>query len=270
MTTPLSEPDQLFDLPSLPERLIVLADEFIVHNDDLNALAATGHLQGLALRRQIPASHRLAVHVLTVRQSVEETLGSTPAVVDISLRLRQTAYLTAGATDELRGLLALNETGHSVAATQVETARDLAALGAETCVALAEKLAVETVRQQMARTRGDTSRIASADLPALLAVARGKAHVTLMLGRQYITNDDGPRLGINTIRDLESRALVQREGAAQGQEGQPQRLRLTEDGVRALAGAFTQAPSASPGRQTSAPAQAPAPAATSVAPSHRR
>lgn len=257
MTTALSDHDQLFDLPSLPVRLITLADDFIVHSDLLKALAATSHLQGSALRQQIPASQRLAVHTLGVRESVEGTLRRTPAVVDASLRLRQTAYLATGVVDELRGLLRLNDTGHSVAASQVGMAMDLAALGAETCFALAEVLAVETLRQRVTQTREDPPRLSSADLPAMRAVARGKAHVTLMLGRQYISNEAGPRLSINTIRDLETRALIQREDAQH--EGRPQRLRLTAAGVRALAGSFGQEPSTAPGHQSSpSPVHAPA------------
>ncbi|MEU2131749.1 hypothetical protein [Streptomyces sp. NPDC018352] len=249
MTTALSDHDQLFDLPSLPERLITLADDFIVHSDLLKALAATGHLRGTALRRQIPTTQLLAVQTLEVRESVKQTLRSTPAAVDASLRLRQTAFLTAGAAEELRGILTLIESGHSIAAEQVGTAKDLAALGADTCVALAEILAAETLRQQVAQTREDTPRLASTDMPAMRAVARGKAQVTLMLGRQYITNDDGARLSISTIRDLETRALIRREGAPQGQEGKPQRLRLTAAGVRALAGSFGQPPTATPGHR---------------------
>ncbi|MDV9196046.1 hypothetical protein [Streptomyces sp. Wh19] len=257
MTTALSDHTQLFDLPTLPEQLINLADDFIVHGDLLKALAATDHLQGTTLRQQIPATEALAVLTLRVRESVQSTLRSTPAVVDASLRLRQTAYLTAGACEELRGLLILNEDGHSIAAHQVGMAKDLTALGAESCVALAETLAVETLRQRVAPTNEEAPRLSSADLPAMHAVARGKAHLTLMLGRQYISNDDGARLSINTIRDLESRALIQREDAEQ--EGKPQRLRLTAAGVRALANTFGQTPPTAPGHQSS-PSPVPAPA----------
>ncbi|MEE1744100.1 hypothetical protein [Streptomyces sp. JV184] len=258
MTTALSDHCQLFDLPSLPERLITLADDFIVHGDLLKALAATGHLQGSALRQQIPTTQELVVLTLGVRESIDGTLRSTPAVVDASLRLRQTAYLAAGAAEELRGLLILNDAGHSVAAHQAGMAKDLTALGAETCVALAETIAVETLRQRVAQTRESAPVLSSADLPAMHAVARGKAHVTLMLGRQYISNDDGARLSINTIRGLETRALIQREDA--DQEGKPQRLRLTAAGVSALASAFGQAPSTTPGHQSSpSPVHAPAP-----------
>lgn len=258
MTTALSDHCQLFDLPSLPERLITLADDFIVHGDLLKTLAVTGHLQGPALRQQIPRTQDLAVFTLGVRESVEGTLRSTPAVVDASLRLRQTAYLAAGAAEELRGLLILNDAGHSVAGHQAGMAQDLTALGAETCIALAETIAVESLRQRVAQPSENVPVLASTDLPAMHAVARGKAHVTLMLGRQYISNDDGARLSITTVRDLETRALIQRGG--EEQEGRPQRLRLTTAGVSALAGSFGQAPSTTPGQQSSpSPVHSPAP-----------
>ncbi|MFJ1551491.1 hypothetical protein [Streptomyces sp. NPDC088246] len=255
MTTALSDHDQLFDLPSLPAQILDLADDFIVNGDLLEALSATDHLPVSALRQQIPAAQTLVAQTLAVRECVERTLRSTPAAVDASVRLRQTAYLAAGAADQLFRALALADVGQDGAESRVGMAKDLTAHGAETCVALAENIAVETLRRQVAQTGKDAPQLTSADLPAMRAVARGKAHVTLMLGRQYITNDDGPRLGINTIRDLEARALIRREGAPQGQEGQqegkPQRLRLTAAGVRALAGSFGQAPTAGPGHQSS-------------------
>ncbi|MFF3125894.1 hypothetical protein ACFVRD_27005 [Streptomyces sp. NPDC057908] len=247
MTTALSDHDPLFDLPTLPERLLALADEFICHNDALGEVS-TADVRAAALRQHIPSTHALAARALEVRESVERMLRSTPAVVDASLRLQEIAFLSTGAVDELLGALSLVRAGKDGADNRIHMAANLTALGAATSVDLAETLAVEMRRQRVPLTGEAAPQLSSKDVTALRAVARGKAHITLMLGRQYITAEDGStKVSTTTVRSLESRFLLHRGG--EPQESVPQRLRLTASGMRTLAGTFGQAPPPAQGLQ---------------------
>ncbi|MFE1407817.1 hypothetical protein ACFW5D_30170 [Streptomyces sp. NPDC058770] len=237
MTTALPD-DQLFDLPTLPERLLSLADEFIGHNDAF-AQDSAARMGAAELRERFPSARSLAERALEIRESVEHTLRPAPAVVDVSLELQQMAFLASGAADELLIALGLVQKGKAGAETHIQLAGALTALGAPASVDLAERLTAEMHRQRVPLS-GELLQLSSADIAAMRAVARGKVHVTLMLGRQYITHEGGARLSINTVRALEAPSFLRRDGVQK--ESVPQRLRLTTAGIRALAGAFGRTP----------------------------
>ncbi|MFE7046301.1 hypothetical protein ACFU9X_45115 [Streptomyces atratus] len=152
------------------------------------------------------------------------------------------------AAQPLLGALSLVKAGKDGAGNRIHMAANLTALGAATSVDLAETLAVEMRRQRVPLTGEAASLLSSKDVTALRAVARGKAHITLMLGRQYITAEDGStKVSSTTVRSLGSRFLLHRDG--EPQESVPQRLRLTASGMRTLAGSFGQAPPPAQGLQ---------------------
>ncbi|MER6500139.1 hypothetical protein ABT218_12290 [Streptomyces sp. NPDC001455] len=202
----------------------------------------------------------MAEQTLAIRESVTHTLRHTPAVVDVSIRLRQMAFLTSGAADELLIALDLVKNSKVGAGLHIQLAKHLTVLGAPTSVDLAESLTAEMRRQGMPLS-GQVLQLSSADIAAMRDVACGKANVTQMLGRQYVTNEGGTRISINTVRNLEKRTLLHRHGVQE--ESIPQRLLLTAAGIRALASTFAQAPphvSAS-GLQSVPPLQQQAPTA---------
>ncbi|MFB6987934.1 hypothetical protein ACFC0C_16445 [Streptomyces sp. NPDC056178] len=241
--SPSPKHEHLFDLPSLPEQLLGLAGSFTRHNDALSTLSAGEPESGAALRKHIPSTHALGRQTLDVMDSAERLLHPTPAAVEAGLRLRQLAFLTTGAVDELLGALDLVEAGANGADTRLQLAKELTLLGPEAAVGIAERLAVEMRPQRVAPEREGTTRLSPPELTALRAVARGEVQVTKMLGKQYVSSH-GTRLSIATIRTLESKELLKRDKGPQ--EALPQRLILTAAGDRALADVFGQSPVTTP------------------------
>ncbi|MGW6742861.1 hypothetical protein ACWGDX_19415 [Streptomyces sp. NPDC055025] len=249
------------DTPSLPERLLILADAFTRHNDTLATLDPTKATSAAVLRPHVLALQSLARDTLTARDAANsQSLHRSTDVCDTEIRLTQLAFLTIAAADHLLDAEDIIDAARADAETpgrddphsylhalmdagrQIHMARDLTALAPETTARLAETLAAELHRQGRNTPVPATAQhivLSPAQQSALRAVARGQVQVSEAAGKERVSSRDG-RLPITTIRVLEAKDLLKRRDRpnAPGQ----QRLRLTAAGRQTLAAAATRRP----------------------------
>ncbi|MFF7476770.1 hypothetical protein [Streptomyces sp. NPDC008092] len=240
MTTP---PDEglLFDVAAPPtpvERLLLLADQYVQHNDMLDRLMRAApprsepHAHGASAQR-LAAETRTAIKAVT-----DERLFRSHDLSDSVLRLQQLAFLSSASADQ-----------------QLPTARTLTALAPEAAMSCADTLAFE-IRHR----RGSTPEAPEQPLPrtqrtALWEIGCGNVVATNSLGRQYVHFRD-ERVLIGTLRALEADGLAERipKSAPSAYIDGPlqDRVRLTAAGTTALAAAISRPPT------TSAPGTTPA------------
>ncbi|MFD3910088.1 hypothetical protein [Streptomyces sp. NPDC058603] len=246
------------DIPSLPERLLILADAFTRHNDALAGLYPIRTTSSAVLHPHVLAVQTLARSTLTAFDSVKsQPLYRSADVCDTQVRLRQLAFLTTAAADHLIDAGDIIDAAraenpdsddpyHSYlhalmdAGAQIQMARDLTALAPETAALLAETLAAELHRQGRETpwlTAAQHTFLSPAQHGALRAIAQGQVTVSETAGKQYASSRDG-RLPITTIRALESKDLLKRQDRPNS-PGE-QRLHLTAAGRQTLAAAATQ------------------------------
>ncbi|MFB7645633.1 hypothetical protein ACFC0S_00095 [Streptomyces sp. NPDC056084] len=239
MTTP--HDDLLFDVATPPtpaERLLLLADQYVQHNDTLDRLmgaARPSSLDAHAASAQLLASATRT----TIKAVTDERLYESHAMWDAMVRLHQLAFLSSASADQT-----------------LQAARTMTALAPEAALGCAESVA-----QEITRARGRTGvaplcELTAAQHGALREIACGHIAATRSLGRQYVRYRDEQVL-IGTLRSLEAKGLAERVTASVPSVyagGPPQdRVRLTAAGTTALAAAL-------PGPSTARPSgKAPAP-----------
>ncbi|NEA95390.1 hypothetical protein G3I22_24330 [Actinospica acidiphila] len=245
MTTP---PEGfLFDVAAPPtpvERLLLLADQYVQHNDMLDRL----------LRAHPPSepnahaasAQRLASATRTALKAVtDERLFRSPDLSDAVVRLGQLAFLSSASADQ-----------------QLPMARTLTALAPEAAMGCASTLAYE-IRRRRGTAAGDRPEhtLTAAHHTALWEIACGNVVVTSSLGRQNVHYRD-ERVLLGTLRALEAKGLAERvpESAPAAYVSGPlqDRVRLTPAGTTALATAIS-----SPSTRR-APGTTPAPAPTAA------
>ncbi|MCX4531073.1 hypothetical protein [Streptomyces sp. NBC_01669] len=248
MTTPPHE-GLLFDVAAPPtpiERLLLLAGQYVQHNDMLDRLLRAqsppepdAHV---ASAQQLAAATRTALEAIT-----DERLFQSQDLADAVVRLRQVAFLSSASTDH-----------------PLPVARTLTALAPEAATGCADAVARELRRRRGHTTNADDHRLTSAHRTALWEIARGNVVATSSLGRQYVHYRD-ERVLISTLRSLEGASLAERvpKSAPSAYVGGPlqDRIRLTAAGTTALATAI----SSPPARRAPATTPAPAPAAANTA-----
>lgn len=245
MTTP---PDDglLFDVAAAPttvERLLLLADRYVRHNDILDQLiqGATHaeHHGHAAFAQELTSSTAAAIKAIT-----DERLYQSTELAEAITRLRQLAYLSGASADH-----------------RLPTARMLTALAPEAVLDCAARVATELHRRRPASTDTPGRRLDPVQRTALFEIARGHVVTATSQGRQYVHHRDA-RVLISTLRSLTAEQLIESETAFAPSAflGGPlqDRVRLTRAGATVLAAALAVPPA---GRAPSTTA-APAPAAT--------
>ncbi|MFF5273831.1 hypothetical protein [Streptomyces sp. NPDC000133] len=249
MTTPPSD-GLLFDVASPPtpvEQLLLLADQYVQHNDSLDRLLRAGSPPELdshgASAQQLASATHAAITAVT-----DERLFQSHELSDAVVRLQQLAFLSSASTDH-----------------PLPMARTLTALAPAAAMGCAD-----TVARELRRRRGSTPdtpdrRLTTTHHFALWEIACGNVVATSSQGRQYVHYRD-ERVLIGTLRSLEANGLAERvpKSAPSAYVGGPlqDRIRLTAAGTTALAAAISSPPvSRAPG---TTPAPAPATAKTAT------
>ncbi|MFD3589786.1 hypothetical protein [Streptomyces sp. NPDC058683] len=249
MTTP---PDEglLFDVAAPPtpvERLLLLADQYVQHNDMLDRLLRSGPSPD-------PDAHagsaqRLAAATCSAIKAVtDERLFRSHDLSDAVLRLQQLAFLSNASADQ-----------------QLPTARMLTALAPEAAMSCADTLAFEVRHRRGSTPDAPEHPLTSTQHTALWEIGCGNVVATNSLGRQYVHYRD-ERVLIGTLRALEADGLAERvpTSAPSAHIGGSlqDRVRLTAAGTTALAAAISRPPTARTPRTTPASVPAAAKAAT--------
>ncbi|WP_327386807.1 hypothetical protein [Streptomyces sp. NBC_01207] len=270
--------DLLFDVPEPPtpvERLLALADDVTRHNDALHLFRPTA-ASAPALGAHSDSATRLARAALTAVQAVlDQQLYASADLIEATVRIKQVAYLSGEAARHLAEVQAAvtaaalanpELTGlPDTAAEQFQLAQELTALAPEAAVESATGIARETHRRRPSATTAADG-LATAELGALHAVARGHVVMARSQGREYVHSRDGS-VRIGTLRSLEGKGLIVRAPATappafRGGPAQD-RIRLTVRGASAVA-ALLALPPAAPSSAT-APAMPAAPTTTGPA-----
>ncbi|AJE87401.1 hypothetical protein SLNWT_7025 [Streptomyces albus] len=226
MTTPPAD-SLLFDVtaPATPvERLLLLAEQYVRHNDTLDCHLSVGPPSGADAHAD--SAQRLASATRTaVKAITDEELYRSSTLVDTIARLTQLAFLSAASAD------------HPPAA-----ARELTALAPEAAVECAAHLAAEIRRRHRSPHDASGQHLTTAQYTALAEIARGHLVTASSLGRQYVHYRDH-RVPISTVRSLEAKDLAERtpNSAAPASAYGPlqDRVRLTAAGVTAFAAALS-------------------------------
>ncbi|MFB7257912.1 hypothetical protein [Streptomyces nojiriensis] len=273
--------DLLFDVPEPPtpvERLLALAGDVTRHNDALNLLRPTA-TSAPALGAHADSATQLAHTALTAVQAVhDQQLYASADLIDATVRIKQVAYLSGEAARHLTEAqaavtaAALANPGLSElpdgTVEQFQLAQELTTLAPEAAVESATAIARETHRRRPSTTTA-TDGLASAELGALHAVARGHVVMARSQGREYVHSRNGS-VRINTLRSLEGKGLIVRAPATAlpAFHGGPaqDRIRLTARGAAAVA-ALLALPPAAP---ASAPARSLPAAPTTTGPARSR
>ncbi|MFD5111671.1 hypothetical protein ACFWNG_05040 [Streptomyces sp. NPDC058391] len=227
----------LFVVPAQPtpvERLLLLADHYVRHNDMLDLLLRSGsepepeaHVDSA---QQLAAATRTAIKVVT-----DERLYESRELSDAVVHLQQLAYLSSASTDH-----------------RLPLARALTALAPEAAVDCATSVAGEIRRRRWTATDDPDQQLTATQHTALWEIARGHVVATGSPGRPYVPYR-GARVLISTLRSLEAKDLAERvpKSASSVYTGGPlqDRVRLTSAGAIALASALGLPPStgATPG-----------------------
>lgn len=269
--------DLLFDVPEPPtpvERLLALAGDVTRHNDALSLFRPTATL-GPALGAHADSATQLAHAALTAVQAVrDQQLYASADLIDATVRIKQVAYLSGEAARHLAEVQAAvtaaalanpELTGlPDTAAEQFQLAQELTALAPEVAVESATGIARETTR--LRPSAATAVGLATAELSALHAVARGHVVMARSQGREYVHSRDGS-VRIGTLRSLEGKGLIVRTPATAPPafHGGPaqDRIGLTVRGASAVA-ALLAFPPAAPSSAT-APAMPSAPTTTGPA-----
>ncbi|MFJ3212697.1 hypothetical protein [Streptomyces flaveolus] len=247
MTTP---PEGfLFDVATPPtpvERLLLLADQYVQHNDMLDRLLRA-HSPSTS-NAHAASAQRLASATRTALKAVtDERLFRSPDLSDAVVRLEQLAFLSSASADQ-----------------QLPMARTLTALAPEAALGCANTLAYE-IRRRRGTAAGDGPEhtLSAAHHTALWEIACGNVVAISSLGRQNVHYRD-ERVLMGTLRALEAKGLAERvpESAPAAYVGDPlqDRVRLTPAGTTALATA-----SSPPTRRAPGTTPAPAPTAAQTA-----
>ncbi|MDF3292392.1 hypothetical protein [Streptomyces silvisoli] len=260
---------------------MALATDYTRHNDALWSLCLNSpNPDPDAVVDQINSARALARAVVAAIDTLDDRRLFYGAVVGAAgARLKQLDYLATDATDHLSHAVDIlydvrARPGASddkallwEAGRRITLAQELTALGAQDCTATAELLVTELRRQD---ALVQPLAVSPTQQAALRAIAQGYVTIDRLDGKPLVSRDD-IRITISTIRSLEARTLVVREGCPQHML---ERVRLTTDGCRALADTFgrptsstpatTRAvqptPTTAPGRtQTTTPIPPPAP-----------
>ncbi|MFD9288375.1 hypothetical protein ACFWBV_08695 [Streptomyces sp. NPDC060030] len=245
MTTPPE--GLLFDVATPPtpvERLLLLADQYVQHNDMLDRLLQAG--SQAEPDTHVASAQRLAYATRTTIKSItDERLFESHELSDAVIRLQQLAFLSSASTEH-----------------PLPTARMLTALAPEAAMSCADSLAGEIRRRRWNTTDAPAHQLTSTQRTALWEIACGNVVATSSLGRQYVHYRDA-RVLIGTLRSLEVNDLVERvpQSASPAYVGGPRqdRVRLTSAGTTALASTICLPPAAG-----SPPATVPPPAPVSA------
>ncbi|MDQ0790116.1 MULTISPECIES: hypothetical protein [Streptomyces] len=245
MTTPPAE-GLLFHVAAPPtpvERLMLLADQYVQHNDTLDRLLqARSQSQPdvhAASAQQLAAATRTAIKAVT-----DERLFQSHELSDAVVRLQQLAFLSSASADH-----------------RLPMARTLTALAPEAAMGCADTLAHEIRRRRGSTSDAPDHRLTATHRTALWEIACGNVVATRSLGRQYVHYRD-ERVLIGTLRSLEANGLAERvpQSAPSAYVDGPlqDRVRLTPAGTTALAAAISSPPA------SRAPGTTPAPAPTAA------
>lgn len=244
MTTPSAD-GLLFEVAAPPtpiERLLLLADHYVRHNDMLDLLLRTGPEAEpeahVASAQRLAAATRSALKAIT-----DERLYESPELADAVVRLQQLTYLSTASTEH-----------------RLSMARMLTALAPEAAVDCAASVAGEMRRRRRAATEGRGLQLTATEHSALGEIARGRVVATSSLGRQYV-HYRGARVLISTLRSLEAKSLITRvpKSAPSAYVAGPlqDRIGLTPAGATAFASTLGLPPAhTSPGTTTAPPATA--------------
>ncbi|MFE4212170.1 hypothetical protein [Streptomyces sp. NPDC056844] len=246
MTPPPNE-GLLFDVPAPPtpvERLLLLADQYVQHNDTLDRLLQAG--SQTEPNTHIASARRLAVATRTaVKAITDKRLFESHELSDVVIRLQQLAFLSDASTEH-----------------RLPTARMLTALAPETAMGCADSLVGEIRRRRWSTTDAPIHQLTSTQHTALWEIACGNVVATSSLGRQYVHSRDA-RVQIGTLRSLEDQNLAERvpQSAPPAYVGGPlqDRVRLTSAGTTSLASTICLRPAAG-----NPPATTPPPAPVSA------
>ncbi|MGQ4435323.1 MULTISPECIES: hypothetical protein [unclassified Streptomyces] len=241
MTTPPDDENLLFDVATPPtpvERLLLLADQYVQHNDMLDSLlrskAPTEPDAHVTPAQQLAAATRTALKSLT-----DERHFQSRDLSDAVHRLQQLAFLSTASADQ-----------------DLPVARMLTALAPDAALGCADTLAREIRRRRLPVNDGPHPPLAAAHSTALWEIARGNVVATNSLGRQYVHYRD-ERVLIRTLRALEAGGLAERvpKAAPSAYVGGPlqDRVRLTSTGASALAAVISCPPSRTSTGTTRAP-----------------
>ncbi|MFJ8248478.1 hypothetical protein [Streptomyces sp. NPDC094466] len=243
MTTP---PDDglLFDVAAPPtsvERLLLLADQYVQHNDTLDRLLRAGSPSGPAAH--VASAQHLASATHAAIEAVSDArLFASHELADAMFRLQQLAFLSSASADH--GL---------------PMARTLTALAPTAAMGCAETVARELHRRGARPTSAPDHRLTASHITALREIALGNVVATSSQGREYVHYRD-ERVLIGTLRSLEANGLTERvpDSAPSAYVGGPlqDRIRLTSVGVTALAAAISSTPTSKGPSTTPAPAAA--------------
>ncbi|MCZ4124133.1 hypothetical protein [Streptomyces sp. H39-S7] len=249
MTTPPGD-GLLFDVARLPtpvERLLLLAGQYVRHNDTLDR-----HLrEGSPAEPDVhvaSAQHLAAATRSAIQAVIDERLFESHELSDAVVRLQQVAFLSGASSDH-----------------RLAMARTLTALAPEAATDCAD-----TIAREMRRRRGNTPDppqrpLTAAQHTALWEIACGNVVATSSLGRHYV-HYRRERVLIGTLRSLEATGLAERlpKSAPSAYIGGPlqDRVHLTSAGTTALAAALSHPPAAK--ALGAAPAPVPAAAKASA------
>lgn len=245
MTTPPE--GLLFDVAAPPtpvERLLLLADQYVQHNDMLDRLLRAGSPSGpdahVASAGQLASATHSAITAVT-----DERLFESHELSDAVVRLKQLAFLSSASADHA-----------------LPIARTLTALAPAAAMGCAKTVARELRRRRGSTTDAPGHRLPDTHHSALWEVAGGNVVATSSQGRQYVHYRD-ERVLIGTLRSLEANGLAERvaKSAPSAYIGGPlqDRIRLTAAGTTALAAAISRPPA------TRAPSTTPSPAVAKAA-----
>ncbi|MER7720703.1 hypothetical protein ABTX99_27780 [Streptomyces flaveolus] len=230
MTTPPE--GLLFDVAAPPtpvERLLLLADQYVQHNDMLDCLLRASPPS--ELDTHVASAQRLAFATRTAIKAItDERLFESHELSDAMIRLQQLAFLSDASTQH-----------------RLPTARMLTALAPEAAMGCADSLAGEIRRRRGSTTDAPVHQLNPIQRTALWEIACGNVVATSSLGRQYVHYRDA-RVLIGTLRSLEANELVERvpHSAPSAYVGGPlqDRVRLTSAGTTALASTICLPPAA--------------------------
>ncbi|MER7932927.1 MULTISPECIES: hypothetical protein [unclassified Streptomyces] len=236
--------DLLFDVAAPPtpvERLLLLAEQYVQHNDMLDRLLRSGvapfEPTHVAPARRLAAATRTAIKAVT-----DERIYRSPDLSDAVVRLQQIAFLSDASADQ-----------------QLLLARTLTALAPQAAMGCAEALAFEIRHRRGSTPEAPGHPLTSTQRDALWEIGCGNVVATNSQGRQYVHYRD-ERVLIGTVRELEADGLAERVPKSAPSAyigGLPRdRVRLTTAGAAALAAKISRPPTARTPR--TAPASVPA------------
>ncbi|MFF3976517.1 hypothetical protein [Streptomyces sp. NPDC001828] len=252
MTTPPRDEGLLFDVIAPPtpiERLLLLADQYVQHNDMLDRFLRAGSppepAAHVASARHVAAATHTALKMVT-----DQRLFESRDLSDAMVRLQQLAFLSDASADQ-----------------KLPIARVLTALAPEASMECANTLAHEIQRRRSTAYQAPDQALSAAHTTALWEIAVGNVVATSSPGRQNVHYRD-ERVLIGTLRALEAKGLVERapKSAPSAYIGGPlqDRVRLTRAGTTALAAALSSPLARTAPGTTPAPTPAPIAAKTAT------